>query len=181
MLLTVGHGTTQQDEFAERLLDAEVAALVDVRIGPGSRRNPQFGRPELERWLPERGIAYRWDKRLGGFRKLADDSPDVGLRNDSFRAYAGYMRTENFAEAVADLVAQARAERTAIMCGESVWWRCHRRLIADHAVLLDDLAVEHLMPDGRRTPHPVTDAARVAGRELIYDQVPGQPSAADPG
>src|SRR5215467_15050127 len=86
-LLTVGHGTHAETEFAALLLSAGVAAVVDVRIAPGSRRFPQFGRIALERWLPAAGVSYRWERRLGGLRKLPPGSPDIGLRNASFRAY----------------------------------------------------------------------------------------------
>src|SRR5687768_8156825 len=95
-LLTVGHGTASQDEFGELLAGAGVQALVDVRIAPGSRKFPHFGKDLLAEWLPGAGVAYRWEKRLGGFRKLPPDSPDVALRNDSFRAYAAYMRSSEF-------------------------------------------------------------------------------------
>jgi len=90
--LTVGHGATGQDELAHLLLQAGVHALVDVRIAPGSRRNPHVMRAALAQWLPAAGIAYRWDQRLGGYRKLPPDSPDLALRNSSFRAYAAHMR-----------------------------------------------------------------------------------------
>jgi uncharacterized protein (DUF488 family) len=170
-LLTVGHGTASQIDFAERLTDAGVQALADVRIAPGSSKFPHFGKDQLAAWLPAAGVAYRWEKRLGGFRKLPPDSPDVALRNDSFRAYAAYMRSPDFLDALAGLIAQAAEERVVIMCSETVWWRCHRRLIADHALLLDGVDVLHLMPGGKLAPHQPTSGVRVAGTELIYDQV----------
>ncbi len=168
-LLTVGHGTASQDELGGLLGSAGVTAVVDIRIGPGSRRNPHLGRAELERWLPALGIDYRWEQRLGGFRRLPPDSPDIGLRNDSFRAYAAHMRTAEFADAMAGLVAQAGERRTAVMCSESVWWRCHRRLVADHAQLLDGLVVLHLMPNRRLAPHRPTGGVRVTGGGLVYE------------
>lgn len=171
ILITVGHGTHPADEFLNLLRSAAVRSLVDVRIGPGSRRHPQFGRHELARWLPEGGVDYRWDKRLGGFRRLPTDSPDVALRNESFRAYAAHMRSAEFTDAVSDLLDGATAERTAIMCSESVWWRCHRRMIADHVQLLRGVPVRHLMPDGRLSDHPPTSGVRVAGDTLVYDVV----------
>lgn len=169
-LLTVGHGTAGQDEFAELLSAAGVQALVDVRIAPGSRKFPHFGRDELAAWLPAAGVAYRWEKRLGGFRKLPPDSPDVALRNDSFRAYAAYMRSAEFLDALSGLIKQASEQSVAIMCSETVWWRCHRRLIADHALLVEGLDVRHLMPGGKLTPHAPTSGVRVAGNQLVYDQ-----------
>ncbi|THJ68793.1 DUF488 domain-containing protein [Arthrobacter echini] len=170
--MTVGHGTASQEAFADLLQQAGVRALVDVRIGPGSRKFPHFGKDSLEQWLPAVGIAYRWEKDLGGFRKLLPDSPDVVLRNESFRAYAGYMRSDEFTAALTALLAQAAETPTAIMCSETVWWRCHRRLIADNAALLRGTTVQHLMPGGKLTVHPPTQGVRVAGEELVYDAQP---------
>ena len=170
-LLTVGHGTASQDEFSELLASAGVQALVDVRIAPGSHKFPHFGKDRLAEWLPAAGVAYRWEKRLGGFRKLPPDSPDTALRNDSFRAYAAYMRSPEFLDALAGLITQAADQPVVIMCSETVWWRCHRRLIADHALLLDGLDVLHLMPGGKLAPHQPTSGVRVAGNELFYDQL----------
>lgn len=178
--LTVGHGTTGQDELAGLLLQAGVQALVDVRIAPGSRRNPQVMREALARWLPAAGIGYRWDQRLGGYRKAPAESPDVALRNASFRGYAAHMRTAPFAAAVDELRDQAAGERVVIMCSETVWWRCHRRLIADHLLLLDGVTPRHLMPGGKLSAHRPTAGVRVAGDVLVYDDLaaagPSQPS-----
>lgn len=174
--MTVGHGTAEQDTFTDLLHEAGVRALVDVRIGPGSRKFPHFGKDSLEQWLPAAGIAYRWEKDLGGFRKLLPDSPDVVLRNESFRAYAGYMRSAEFTAALAALLAQARATPTAIMCSETLWWRCHRRLIADNAALLHGVTVQHLMPGGTLTVHPPTEGVRMRQEDLVYD-APPVPSA----
>lgn len=149
-------------------------SLVDVRTGPGSRRNPHLNRAELERWLPEAGVDYRWEKRLGGFRKLPPDPAeqarqvDRALRNDSFRAYAAHMRTPEFVDALAGVLAEAARRRTAVMCSETVWWRCHRRLVADAASLLHGVDVRHLMPGGPAAHRP-TDGVRVAGDVLVYD------------
>lgn len=172
LLLTVGHGAVSAEDFQRLLQTADVASVIDVRIGPGSRKHPHFGREELEAWLPAAGIAYRWERRLGGFRRLPAGSPDVALRNDSFRAYAAHMRTPDFSEALTGVLAEAAERRTAIMCSETVWWRCHRRLIADHAVLLDDAEVSHLMPPGRTVLHQPTEGVRVAGEHLVYDLLP---------
>lgn len=172
-MLTVGHGTASERDFGDRLVAAGVEVLVDVRTAPGSRRHPHFGRDQLERWLPERGVDYRWEPRLGGFRRAATDSPDTALCNDAFRGYAGHMRTPEFRVALADLVASEG--RTAIVCSESVWWRCHRRLVADHLVLVEGLSVHHLMPDERLAEHRPTDGVRLdPGGDLVYDggQVP---------
>lgn len=166
-LLTVGHGTLPADELAALLTGAGVELLVDIRSFPGSRRNPQFGREAMEAWVPAAGIAYRWDRRLGGRRRPAPGSRHVALRHEAFRAYADHMESPEFAEGLADVLAEAA--RTAVMCSETVWWRCHRRLVSDAAVLLHDVDVQHLFHDGRLRPHAPTDGVRVDGDELVYD------------
>jgi uncharacterized protein (DUF488 family) len=169
LLLTIGHGTHPANEFVDLMRGAGVTRVVDIRIGPGSRRNPQFHRTALAEWLPAAEIDYRWERRLGGFRRLPKDSPDTALRNESFRAYAAHMRTPDFRTAVAELLSDSPDRRTVVMCSESVWWRCHRRLVADAVVLLHGWDVQHVMPDGRLVPHPPTAGVRVAEDELIYD------------
>lgn len=151
------------------LSGAEVQLVVDVRTAPGSRRNPHVARTELARWLPEAGIAYRWERDLGGFRKAAPESPDVIWRNDSFRGYAGYARTDAFVQALDRVLDEAARQRTVVMCSESVWWRCHRRIIADVASCARGVDVRHLMHDGRLVEHAVTPGARLVGGLLIYD------------
>src|SRR6476646_7661074 len=122
MLLTFGHGTATAERMTELLRGAGVAVLVDVRTAPGSRRHPHGARAELERWLPESGISYRWDKRLGGVRKAAPDSPDTAWREDMFRGYAAHMRTEGFQAAMGEALAQADVASTAVMSAASLWW-----------------------------------------------------------
>jgi uncharacterized protein (DUF488 family) len=168
-LLTVGHGTLPSERFVALLREAGVHSLVDVRTAPGSRHNPQFGRTEMSGWLPAAGIAYRWEKRLGGFRRAAPDSPNTGLRHPAFRGYADHMRTPEFAAALDEVLAEARAQATAVMCSESVWWRCHRRLVADAATLLRGAAVLHLMHDGPPRPHQPTEGVRRDGGLLVYE------------
>jgi uncharacterized protein (DUF488 family) len=169
VLLTVGHGTHSAGQLAGLLTAVEVRSLVDIRIGPGSRRNPQFQRTAMKRWVPGHGIDYRWERRLGGFRPVPPDSPDVALRNHSFRGYAAHMRTDEFRAALGQLLDAATDERTVVMCSESVWWRCHRRLVADAAMLLHGCAVQHVMPDGRLAAHRPTDGVRSVHDELYYD------------
>ena len=164
MLLTVGHGTASAEELSDRLRAAEVELLVDVRRFPGSRRHPHLSREALQEWLP---VRYRWEERLGGRRPLPEGSPDVALRNAAFRGYAGCMRGPEFRAALLEVLAAPL--RTALMCSESVWWRCHRRLVADAAVLLHGAEVQHLMPGGRLVPHLPTDGVRVDGDALVYD------------
>lgn len=123
----------------------------------------------MARWLPEGGIAYHWERRLGGWRRVKGDSPDVGLRVESFRSYAGYMRTQEFRTAIDELLAVAVEQQVAIMCAETVWWRCHRRMIADYLTLVRGVEVRHLMHDGKRRPHRPIPEARVDGDVLVYD------------
>jgi uncharacterized protein (DUF488 family) len=174
VLVTFGHGTATAEQITGLLHGAEVTAVVDIRTAPGSRRHPQVARAELEQWLPAAGIAYRWDKRLGGFRKPEPDTPDTAWREPMFRGYAGHMRTAEFLAAMDEVLAQADRQRTAVMCAESVWWRCHRRLVADFAVAARGAEVRHLMHDGRLEEHRLSPGLRL--REdglLVYDS--GQP------
>jgi uncharacterized protein (DUF488 family) len=168
-LYTVGHGTLPVEKFASLLKGARVDRLVDVRSFPGSRHNPQFAREEMEQWLPDPGISYVWMRALGGRRRPVADSKHVALRNDAFRAYADYMETPAFLGGVEELLTLARSEPTTVMCSESVWWRCHRRLLADHLVLVRGIHVVHLMHDGRLTPHAPTEGVRLANDTLVYD------------
>jgi uncharacterized protein (DUF488 family) len=168
-LHTVGHGTLPAEKFASLLDGAHVARLVDVRSFPGSRHNPQFAREEMERWMPDAGIGYVWMRELGGRRRPMAGSKHVALRHDAFRAYADYMETPAFLAGVDELLTLARSEPTAVMCSESVWWRCHRRLLADHLVLVRGIEVVHLMHDGRLTPHMPTEGVRLADDTLVYD------------
>lgn len=169
-LFTLGHGTAGREQLAGLLRGAGVEAVVDVRTAPGSRRNPDVARGEMSQWLPEHGIGYRWERRLGGWRRDPAGSPDTGLRNRSFAGYAAHMRTPDFLAAVDEVLQAAATENIAVMCSESVWWRCHRRLIADFAVLARDVPVSHLMPDGHLAEHRPTDAARRRDDGLlVYD------------
>lgn len=164
-LLTAGHGTLERRGLGDLLVGADVTHLVDIRRFPGSRHNPDSRREALEQWVPERGMDYRWDERLGGRRRLDAEqeaaSPDRWWRVAQFRAYAAGTRTPEFAEAMSDLLTTAARGRTAIMCSEAVWWRCHRRIVADVATLQHGASVVHLMHDGRLTDHPVSEGARL--------------------
>lgn len=170
LLLTVGHGTTTQVAFVELLHGAGINDLVDVRRFPASRKHPHVNRDALERWLPVQGISYRWEERLGGRRRLPADSPDTWWRVEAFRAYADYMRTAEFNSAMAGMLDQLGSATTAVMCSESLWWRCHRRLIADLATLAHGVSVRHLSHTGRLTDHPVAAGARLSSPgTIIYD------------
>ena len=168
-LLTVGHGTATAEELAELLKGAGVERLVDVRTAPGSRRHPQFVRAAMAAWLPAAGIAYRWERELGGFRKPDPHSVNHALRHPAFRGYADYMRGPRFWAALDRLLAEAAAAPTAAMCSETLWWRCHRRLLADAAVLVRGAEVLHLDHRGRLEPHRPTEGVRRDGDLLAYD------------
>ncbi len=170
MLLTYGHGTEAADRTASILRRAGISSLIDIRTAPGSRRNPQFARTAMEEWLPEAGIVYRWEKRLGGFRQPGPDNPDVAWREDMFRGYAEYMRSAGFLEAVDGVLAEADSRQVAVMCSESLWWRCHRRLLADFVSVARGTEVRHLMHDGRVEPHRPSDGLRLRDDGLlVYD------------
>jgi uncharacterized protein (DUF488 family) len=168
-LLTLGHGTLAAEAFAGLVVAAGVELVVDVRSYPGSRRHPHFGREAMTGWLPAAGVAYQWEPRLGGRRRGTTGSPHVALRNDAFRAYADHMGTDEFADGLDRLAGLAADRRVAIMCAESLWWRCHRRLAADAAAALHGLEVRHLFHDGRTIEHRLSPEARVVDGRLVYD------------
>lgn len=165
----MGHGTLDATTFARLITGAGIGAIVDVRRFAGSRRHPHFRGTEMGRWLAAEGVEYRWLPALGGRRNPTPDSRNVGLRNEQFRAYADHMGTEEFLAGVAELAAMADGRAAAAMCAESVWWRCHRRLLADHLVLVESADVEHLFHDGRLDRHTPSPEARRAGPRVVYD------------
>ncbi len=177
-VITFGHGNLAADQLLQLVAGVGVELVVDVRRFPGSRRNPSVSSDRLAELLPAAGITYRWEERLGGRRHLtkAEDaaSPDQWWRVAAFRAYAAYTRTPEFRAAITDLLADASNRPTAIMCSESVWWRCHRRIIADVLVLEHGVPVEHLMHDGRLTSAEPSAGARRVPPEgfLVWDAAP---------
>jgi uncharacterized protein (DUF488 family) len=161
-ILTFGHGTAGAVELAALIRGAGIAAVVDVRSVPKSRAHPHVWADRMAQWIPDlAGANYEWRARLGGFRKPRPDSPNVTLRHPSFRGYADYMQTAEFGEALGELVDGAGRRATAIMCSETLWWRCHRRLISDALVLARGIAVVHLMHAGAPQGHRVTPGARL--------------------
>lgn len=164
----MGHGARPLEEFLATLRAAEVAALADVRSQPGSRRHPHFGAASLELALGRAGIAYLHLPALGGRREPRVDSPHRALRVAAFRGYADHMDTDEFAQGYERLRELARGSRTAFMCAETLWWRCHRRLIADR-LTVDGWSVTHLLAPGKGEPHVLWDAARRGDGHLVYD------------
>ena len=171
-LLTFGHGTAAPDELVGLTTNAGIEQVVDVRRFPGSRRNPGLSNDAMGTWLPEAGVDYLWEPRLGGRRRLPagqDDDVDGWWRVAGFRAYAAHMRTEEFRDGLEVLLERMGPAQTAIMCSESLWWRCHRRLVSDAVLLLHGRPVSHLGHDGRLTEHVPPPAARIVAGELRYD------------
>jgi len=172
-LVTVGHGTLTSGELVQLLEAKGVQLVVDVRSAPGSRRHPQFGRAEMERWLPAAHIDYRWEPDLGGFRRPVAGSVNTVLCSPLFRGYADYMATGRFRSGLGRLLDDAAQRCTAVMCAESLWLRCHRCLIADAAVLTGGAAVWHLGHDGRASPHRLTEGVRAVEESettwIVYD------------
>jgi uncharacterized protein (DUF488 family) len=167
LVMTIGHSTHTLDEFI-RLLQAHGATcVVDVRTVPRSRHNPQFNKTSLPRLLKKAGLGYVHMPGLGGLRHAKGDSPNTGWQNASFRGYADYMQTPEFALSLEELIRLANQDRIVLMCAEAVPWRCHRSLIAD-ALLVRGIRTEDIMSATRRQVHTLTPFARVRGAALTY-------------
>jgi uncharacterized protein (DUF488 family) len=166
-IFTIGHSVHPADVFVGLLRSHGVWLLADVRTVPRSRRHPQFSMDELDRRLGVDDIAYRHFPALGGLRKPRPDSANTGWTHPSFRGYADHMDTTAFAEGLEDLLLSAAELPTAVMCAESKWWQCHRRLLAD-ALVARGVDVRHIMGGGRSDPHELTPFARVDGTRVLY-------------
>jgi uncharacterized protein (DUF488 family) len=165
---TVGHSIRSADEFNEILLQHEIGALIDVRSFPGSRRYPQFNKAELSAALASHGIGYLHLPQLGGRRRPSPTSKNTAWKNSSFRAYADHMESKEFQKGIVDLLKVAREKRTAVMCAEALWWRCHRSLIADF-LKVKGIEVIHILDIRHTEPHPFTSAARLVAGQLSYE------------
>ncbi len=174
-LWTLGHSTRSEREFLALLQAWAIEAVADVRRFPGSRRHPQFGPEALPRSLRAHGIDYVWIGELGGRRRTHQPPEASGWRNPSFQAYAEHLQSEEFADGLLRLVTVAAACRTAIMCSELLWWRCHRALISD-VLVFSGIPVTHILGPGESRPHGYTSPARIVGGELRYPA----PDAATP-
>lgn len=169
-LFTFGHGTLTEEEISHLIRQAGLERVVDVRTIPKSRKHPWVWSDRMAVWVPgEAGAEYVWERDLGGFRTPQPTSHHTALRNASFRGYADYMETERFLSALTRLVDSLPSHKTAIMCSETLWWRCHRRLISDAAVLLHGVDVRHIMANGRTQVHALTQGVRRDGDTLRYD------------
>lgn len=167
---TVGHSTLDLEEFLDVLSVNGIEAVADVRRYPGSRRYPHFNTLALRASLLNCGIEYEAINELGGRRRAKPDSPNTVWRSMMFRGYADHMETAEFREGINALLELARRKRTAVMCAEAVWWRCHRALISDY-LKVAGLTVEHIMDkSGVNVVHPFTSAAHVENGKLIYGE-----------
>jgi uncharacterized protein (DUF488 family) len=174
ILWTVGHGARPAEALIGLLQRAGIERVVDVRSSPGSRRHPQFGKDALDGSLHGAGIHYAWEPDLGGFRTASPESRNTGLPAKGFRGYADHMESDRFRRALTGVLEGARSRRTAVMCAESVPWRCHRAILAD-AVLARGWEVRHLLPDGGEAAHELHPAARmIDGDRVVYDRSGGQ-------
>lgn len=168
-IFSIGHSTHPWPAFEALLKRHGIEVLADVRALPGSRRWPQFNQAELSQALAGAAVEYRWLQALGGRRRgRGPDSPHRSWQVAAFRAYADYADGADFARGLDELIALARARRTAFMCSEGLWWRCHRRLIADRLLILG-WQVLHILPDGKLSSHQLTEFARPVAGGLIYD------------
>ena len=170
MIWTIGHSTRAIDEFIALLQSQEIRAIADVRLLPGSKRYPHFNADALADSLGRARIRYEHFRELGGRRKPRPDSHNAAWRNDAFRGYADYMETEEFQHGIERLRALAAETRTAIMCAEAVWWRCHRALVSDY-LKVRGTEVTHILSATKTEPHPFTSAARVVDGELTYGKL----------
>ena len=164
---TIGHSTRPIEEFLSLLATSHIETIVDVRRFPGSRNYPQYGQEALAAKLAQHALGYQWLQTLGGRRRVSPNSPNTTWRNASFRGYADYMASAGFAQGLDQLLELARQSRTALMCAEAVWWRCHRSMIAD-ALCARGVKVLHIMDDGHVTLHPMTSPARIVDGRLTY-------------
>ena len=169
-IFTIGHSTRDLADFSRMLQTHQVRLLEDIRAYPASRRYPHFNRENLELWLPEVGCDYVWEKDLGGHRKTQmprDESPHIALRNDSFRNYADYMSTPQFQKAAGRLIELAGQKRTAIMCAEALYSRCHRMLVSDYLASQGHIVL-HILDEAPPREHALSQDARIVDERLIY-------------
>jgi uncharacterized protein (DUF488 family) len=178
-IFTVGHSTHSLAAFLDLLGRHEIECVADVRIIPSSRRLPHFGLDALARSLPEAGFSYVHLKDLGGRRNPFAGSPNTGWRVPGFRGYADYMHTEPFDAALEELMRLAVVSRTAVMCAEALWWRCHRRLISD-ALVVRGWQVVHIGSDGSLSRHELTAFAEDTGGKLVYPAPQGALDLGEP-
>lgn len=165
---TIGHSTRTLVDFITMLHSFKIELIADIRSYPGSRKFPQFNKEALEISLPENNIQYIPLRDLGGRRKVHPDSKNTAWRHIAFRGYADYMETVSFKEGIKELEKIAMKQRTAFMCSEAVWWRCHRSMVSDY-LKVHGWKVMHIMAIGKEDEHPYTSPARIVNGELSYE------------
>ena len=165
---TIGHSTRSFEELVEMLHSFQIEMLVDIRSYPGSRRYPHFNKEALEISLPQNNIQYTHLKILGGRRKVNPNSKNTTWRHIAFRGYADYMETDDFKKGIEELETITIKKRTAYMCSEAVWWRCHRSMVSDY-LKARGWKVMHIMNTGKAEEHPYTAPARIVNGELSYE------------
>jgi uncharacterized protein (DUF488 family) len=166
-IFTIGHSTHSLDAFIRLLQLYSVDHVEDIRTIPRSRHNPQYNRDTLPAYLLRHGVSYKHNVGLGGLRRARPDSTNTAWRNNSFRGFADYMQTTEFARSIDEVLTTSAVTHAALMCAESVPWRCHRSLIAD-ALLVNAATVMHIMPDGSSHPHVLTSFAVVVDGKVTY-------------
>lgn len=171
VIFTIGHSTRTAEQFIELLKVNKITTLVDIRTIPKSRHNPQFNLEDLKQSLENGGIKYIHLIELGGLRHLKKDSINTAWKNLSFRGFADYMQTSEFAAGIDRLLDLTTRDQVAIMCAEAVPWRCHRSLIAD-ALLVRNVAVRDILSEKSIQPHKLTPWAKVNGKEITYPTDP---------
>ena len=167
-LWTIGHSTWSIEQFIEILQQYGIERVVDVRSLPGSNKFPQYNADTLKEALNSHNIDYIYIKLLGGLRPKMKDSKSIAWRNQSFRNYADYTQTDSFKEGLKELMLLASEKRTAIMCAEVLWWRCHRSIIADY-MKNQGWQVINIQSKTIATEHPYTSAASIIGGKLSYE------------
>jgi uncharacterized protein (DUF488 family) len=170
VIYTIGHSNHSIDQYTALLKEHGIQALVDIRRFPSSRRLPHFNRRPLSEALRGHGIEYHWLESLGGHRKEAlSDSPNFGIKDDSFRNYADHMLRDNFRTGADQLMEIAENNRVAIMCAEKSFHDCHRKLISDFLVA-NGVLVQHILADGTLEPHRLSDGAKARGGRVTYPE-----------
>jgi uncharacterized protein (DUF488 family) len=169
LIWTIGHSTRTIEHFLSMLQSFRIELVADIRSYPGSKRYPHFNKEQLAITLPANNIEYLHLKLLGGRRSAKPDSINTGWRNAAFRGYADYMQTEDFKQGIQHLEETASNKRTAYMCSEAVWWRCHRSLVSDY-LKLKGWTVSHIMEIGKEEEHPFTSPARIVSGKLSYEK-----------
>ena len=169
IIFTIGHSTRSPEHFITMLQSFEIKVLVDIRNYPGSKRYPHFNKENLEASMPANGIQYVHIKLLGGRRTPKKDSKNIAWKNVAFRGYADYMATDDFKKGIEELEALVANQRTAYMCSEAVWWRCHRALVSDY-LKTNGWTVYHIMETGKAAEHIYTKPAKIIDGKLFYGE-----------